>query len=336
MLSSTTLPVPAYRNRVSARSRFKAAMRIYVAPFISVFIHVIIVSSLAGAINVGSDPEQPVSKQASTITPDNGLAKDANELSPISHGSYTPPDLGLDDKIGYGLRLDFDNVCFRLWRRIGNQDIHYTTKKIVCDQHDRQKRAVYITCAATIATESIGQFYGRHPKDDVVVPDDCPMHTVCQPIFLLGEFPGAQQEDIGCVGEQDINTDVVTISAIDDPRASHNYEHCSVPMELPGLHWSAPEGHTSIDVVLSEQVKYLNGSNYAAPALFIREKRGRFKSFDRVYRADASVASAEIELSTYRGKWQTREFEFCMTIVPVKVATPVFFTYSFLQVPRRR
>lgn len=308
----------------------------YMASFIGIFSHILIVSSLAELVERDSDQEQRESEQDVQNLLGHLVAGVVPQPSSSLHNAITPPEFHLDDTMMYTSSVDLNDICLKLWRRGGTKDVNYTTKKVECDQRDPQKRAAYVTCASTIITQSISQTQEEHPGIDIVLHYKCALHTVCQPIFLLGDQEGAKQDGIGCAGEHDVNSDIVTTPVFGDPHISDEYVHCGVPLTLPGLHYSAPVGQNTIDIVLTEQVRFLNGSIYSAPALYIREKGGLFKDFDRVYRRDVSVASAEVELGIYRGMWQTRQFEFCMRVEPTIVATPLVFMYSFLHVPRRR
>lgn len=324
----------ATRNHLLIHFQLNLAMRI--ASVTSMIGQIIVINTLALVVKTVSGREllEGSAQTAAIETDQSSLTDTTSGLSRISHNSEIPPGLIPDDKVPYLFTFDFDAICVRLFIYQNMERIDYAKKTVECDQYDRSGRGLDVTCSATHIIHSPGGYLIRHPGADVTLKYECPPNTICQPVQVADEIEGGQRIEVGCVGDNDVHTDVVTTPAFGDPYAS-DYFHCGDALQVPGPQFSAAAGQKTIEIVLTEQVKYPNGSSYQAPALYIHEKGGLLKSFDLVYRRDASVASAQIELGMYRGRWQTREFEFCIKFRPSKVATSVVFVYSFLQLHRR-
>lgn len=192
-------------------------------------------------------------------------------------------------------------------------------------------RSVNVTCKSQY--EFAGDHYDRlRPGPDKTFSRECPAGTRCEAVFHINkDMSKGPTEEIACVDEENIVTETVNSKA--STSGTHQV-HCGLSLALPGSHYRAAPAQKTIDVVLTEQVTYPNGTPYPAPLLYIRETTPPYAS-DRALRTDGSVVSALIELSSYRGNFIQKQFEFCMQMLPGHVATSVMFTYSFFQVTLR-
>lgn len=232
------------------------------------------------------------------------------------------------------MRFDFSLACSERNRNTEFISWQYSLKKVECDLSTGDRRRVKITCASKYTEHRQGHYFLSHMADDVPIIHHCPIGTICQPIEEPASSNLELLEDVACVDENDVSIDIVNTSP-NSAKAAPQDVYCGLDLGLPGSHYVAPIGQTPMNLMLTEQVSYLNGTPYDAPALFIRDKLSPY-GLARVLRHDASVASTEIQLVVYRGRYQTREYEFCLQFKPTHAATSLIFMYSFFQLPHRR
>lgn len=225
--------------------------------------------------------------------------------------------------------LNFDSLCTshdgtdafeRNW--------HHYFKTAECDRQSNDPRHVKYTCGVYFRRPYISN--RAWPKPDKTFETDCPENTECQMLLLINPEEGGPLEEVGCVDRRDVVKETVW----SDPNASNQGVqgvHCGLSLELPGSHYRAGPDQHKIDLVLTEQVQYPNGSAYPAPLLYIRDMSNPWK-FYRAVRRDANVASTLVELGVYRGHFLSRKYEFCMQMLPGHTITAAIFSYSFFQV----
>lgn len=223
--------------------------------------------------------------------------------------------------------LNYEELCIqeggwdsfrRLWR--------YWFKDAKCYTESKDPQLVRLTCGRFY------QYFGlsrpvTHPMPDKDIFPRCPEGTICQPVILINKGEGGPLERAGCVALKDIVKETVR----SDPLAENQKVHCGLSLQLPGPYYIGVPGEQKINVVLTEQVQYLDGSSYPAPLLYIRDTSNS-QSIDRAWRQHASVASTVIELGIYRGHFVSKNFEFCMQMLPGHTISSVIFTYSFFNV----
>lgn len=136
---------------------------------------------------------------------------------------------------------------------------------------------------------------------------ECPKSKVCMPFHLHNymnepEFTVDEYKDIQCVAPEALV--VKNIEAV----AGTSHQQCSASHDVPGGY--LPASHAGVNLILTEEVSWANGSAYKAPAMFIvDETSGR--SFDRVYELDTDMVSTELTIQAYRGHLQNRMIKFC-------------------------
>lgn len=243
------------------------------------------------------------------------------------------PASDYDQQLARTMRFDFKPICTELNWDQGITAWRYSLKKVDCDRSMGNQRRIKITCASKYIEHSQGHYFLTHLGNDFPVFRYCPIGTICQSVEAPASSDMSLHEDVGCVDENDVSIDIVNTNPKSAKPAPQD-EHCGLDLNLPGSHYAAPIGQTPLNLMLTEQVSYLNGTPYHAPVLYIRDKSSPY-GLDRVLRHEASVASTEIQLGVYRGRYQTREYEFCMQFKPTHAATSLVFMYSFFQLPHR-
>lgn len=196
---------------------------------------------------------------------------------------------------------------------------------VECDIKSGNPRQIKITCGSQfqahfhgITTRSANKYF--HPL--------CPEGTVCQAVYRINQKGQGPDEEIGCADEEDVVEETVSTGRSEPP------VHCSLTLAIPSSQSRAALGQKTFDVVLTEQVTYPNGTAYIAPLLYIRDMSNP-NGWDRTLRRDASVASAVIQVGTYRDNFVTKEFKFCVQMLPGHLVSSILFTYSYFQVTMR-
>lgn len=200
-----------------------------------------------------------------------------------------------------------------------------------CDLKSRNPRRIKLTCGSQVRNGAGTGTIRSGPN--VEVYPECPIPTVCHAVYLmtppvLGRGP---KENIGCIAEKDLVKQTVTSKA---SKSGDQKVHCGLSLSLPGPHYRARPGQMAIDLVLTEQVTYPDGTPYPAPLLFIRDKSDPYH-MDRAVRKGGDVTSLIVELGTYRGNFISKQYEFCMQMLPGHFTSSVIFSYAFFQVVLR-
>lgn len=228
--------------------------------------------------------------------------------------------------------LDFKILCaensgFQTGPEGEKQWWHYWYKTAECDVASGDPRRVKLTCGSLYRTFQVRRTITHLDQPDKVFYPECPENTTCQNVFLPVQGEGGPEEKTGCVKKDDLVRETVR----SNPLVEDQEVHCSLSLRLPGSHYRALPGEQKINLVLTEQVRYPDGKPYPAALLYIRDTSSP-KGFNRAWRQNADVASAVIELGTYRGNFVSKNFEFCMKMLPGHAISSVIFTYSFFKV----
>lgn len=225
--------------------------------------------------------------------------------------------------------LDFEALCAQHNGWVEHRNWQYWFKKARCVPTSGNPRLVMLTCRGVyrVINPSNQRLSRAYNGPDKTLYPECPVGTICQMVVKISQGLGGPQEEIGCVDPRDLVREIVR----SDPEKSDQEVHCSLTLQLPGAHYRAAPGQQKIDLVLTEQVQFPNGSAYPAPLLYIRDISDP-RNFDRALRRDTNVASAEVEIGVYKGRFLSKTFEFCMQILPGHAISSAIFTYSFFQV----
>lgn len=270
-------------------------------------------SNLPGRIKVERAHE------SSVILQEKELSSEFRTIQPFSLVPFS-------QSLQSGKRIDFETLCIGKngWDKAGKYWRHLY-KDAQCLPQSGDPRLFKLTCSKAFRIND--QANAEHSLPDVTFHVDCPIDTTCQTVFGINPREGGPLERAGCVEENDLVQETVH----SDPTRTIQFIHCGLPLQLPGPHYRAVPGQQKIDVVLTEQVQYLNGSAYPAPLISIRDTTNT-KPVDRVLKYNTNGASALIELGTYRGKFASKTFEFCVQMLPGHVISSVIFRYSFFTV----
>lgn len=206
----------------------------------------------------------------------------------------------------------------------------YIFRKVECDNSSGDPRLAKVTCA--VRYTFLVRQGTKWLLPDAAFDDHCPEGTKCMSLKLPNILYGGFIEEVVCADDEDITQEIVTAEAYHTVQYTHENVHCGVSLQLPANRYHSASSQP-IDVVLTEEVRTMDGSPYKVSALSIRDTPDPSRKFDRVYRQGASVASTLIEIPVYRGRLQQRTYEFCMKMTPGHVAKSIIFAYSFMQVP---
>lgn len=159
----------------------------------------------------------------------------------------------------------------------------------------------------------------------------CPEPKVCMPYHLkdfLGEpkLVAGEYKDVQCVFK-----DALVIENV-EAVAGSSHQQCSPSHEIPGGY--LPASYTGVDLILSEEVSWANGSAYKAPAMFIVDETSG-KSYDRAYEMNTDIVSTELTIQTYRGHLQNRIIKFCFEQISGGRAWTVMLYSWFRMSPKR-
>lgn len=207
----------------------------------------------------------------------------------------------------------------------------YYLVKVKCKPESNNNRLFEIDCIGLV--KYLDSNRRSVPAPIQIAQHECPPKYVCQMIELPSSSGENKREEAACVEEEDVVVETLTTPE-DNAQYGNENIHCGLELSLPGPHFQAAAGVKTLELVLTEQVYFSDGKPYPAPLLLIRDKGSQY-GLDRALRMNAHVASSSITLEAYRGRFQTREFEFCMKTLPGRLAVPVIFAYSFFQVPHR-
>lgn len=207
----------------------------------------------------------------------------------------------------------------------------YTFNRADCDASTGSRRLMKITCYTRFIERD-------NPRYSISAADRtfsyvCPVNTVCARIRLVSVLNPRGWWEIACVDEAEMHID----SVVADTSTTNSIGvHCGLSLAIPGTQYKVKPGIDSIDLILTEEVRYPDGSPYPAPQLFIREESSRWGKLNRVYTQQSSVASAQVTLTSVRGKFQTRTFQFCMQLMPGMAGPSAIFMYSWFQIGHKR
>lgn len=233
--------------------------------------------------------------------------------------------IGFKDELAR-YELDFQYLCEaadvqdpdgKIWK-------HFYLKA-VCDVRSGNPRQIKLTCSAYYKYHD--ERSKRYRGDDKQHYPECSLGTVCQAVFIPQDNGAPPKEEAGCVDEADLVKETLTSKA---STSASQKVHCGLSLSLPGHDYAVAPGQKAIDLVLTEQVTYPDGTPYPAPLLFIRDKSDPYH-MPRSQRQHASVTSLAVELGTYRGHFVQKQFEFCMQMLPGHFGSSVIFTYSYFQ-----
>lgn len=214
-----------------------------------------------------------------------------------------------------------------------NRFCRFVFKRVECDKQARSRRAVKVFCDADCEQVVNGRIV--YTFTETWFSFLCDPGTFCETIYLINKTPdGGPIEEVGCTDEKAVKQDIVVH---DRTKAQPRQEkiHCGLELSLPGHDLQADPNQEPVDIILTEHVLKLDQSSLDVPVLLIRDSTNPKAPIDRVWRSDANVASALVEIGSYRGKLQQRKYEFCMQMPPSYVASAAIFVYSYVQVPRR-
>lgn len=194
-----------------------------------------------------------------------------------------------------------------------NQDFHYY--KTEHSRHSAscfwpkmsQKYSVKCNEVKVFGPDFPGGEPARYPSAHPIQLDKlCPEGEVCMPL-KYGKFvdpDSTDYDDIQCVRDDDVDTIKFQVSQ------EQSRLQCSAALQVPGSDYASTSTTGMTRFVLTAEVSWANGKPYKAPAMFIRDETPRHP-YDRAYRLDTDVVSAELSVGSYRGRWQSRTIRFC-------------------------
>lgn len=163
--------------------------------------------------------------------------------------------------------------------------------------------------------------------------DQCPPNYLCQNTNTYDENLNEIQSVI-CVESEDVVIEWIHQAEKLPGSPTTGLMHCTPEQWIPSSsHPMAPaEG---VDVVLTEEVIYPNGSAYKSPLMLIHDKSHPYP-LDPVWRRDVSIASAMLSVLSDHGRLQRKRIQFCFEIVPQKRDFILIFMNSWMLVKHRR
>lgn len=201
-----------------------------------------------------------------------------------------------------------------------------------CDPTKFDKRLYFLTCHSLYKAPP--DYAREYHTGDEGWDHYCPENTICQDIFRINPEGEGPRETIACVDESEVRIEEVSAAdAVHTVSGTPNL-HCGHPASLPGTYYSALSKQP-LDLILTEEVFWPNGSAYNAPVLLIHDRSSPLK-FDRAFRTNAHVASAQIVLNSIAGKLESKTIDFCMRLWEGERRTEwVIFMYSWFKVVGR-
>lgn len=223
------------------------------------------------------------------------------------------------------VQYDYEAICefYNGVDAYGRNWVH-TFKDAECDPSEGDRQRIKIICASRYTEQ------GAKRRVSIARPDSnffrhCPAGTICTKLLYRATQNSGPREEVVCVEQEQVRVQSVSTS-----QTNADDVYCGLTLRLPGDQYRPQPGQHSLNLVLTEEVMFPNGSAYPAPMLYIRDVTSRW-GFDRAFQRDASAASAKITLTTFGGKIQTRFVQFCMQMMPGVAETSVVFMYTFFQ-----
>lgn len=279
------------------------------------------------------------SKQVSAVEPYQLSPEEVNALSSSmkqqSTQSGSSPIHGYEDEkherltdtyMGCTMHSDEDPVTHWIWK--------YSFAKARCvpeaDGGDRQRYDVTCHTRYTRPEDRSVEKTGL----DVEFTYGCEDGYVCQDWdYQTVDF--VDREDIKCVPEWEVITQVLHITAATAGQSATSEEYCR-EQYVPSR--SDYGGQVrSLELEVTEKVMWPNGSIYKAPTLSIRDKTTRIYGFDRALKHHAGVASASMILrATGLGRLQQKKLDFCVELLHGKREYWLVLVYSWWKLSGRR
>lgn len=199
----------------------------------------------------------------------------------------------------------------------------FTFKKARCDRYGPSTRQYTVTCDSSFRTYGSKWDHLGEPEDFV---NQCPKKFSCLDVDHY-DLAGHRVETVICVEEVDVAIEWILEAEAIPGSPTTGLMHCSPEQWVPTTsHPGAPS--KGVEVVLTEEAIYPNGSAYKSPNMLIHDKTSPYP-VDRVWRQNVHVASAKINIIADHGRLQRRRIQYCMEIVSQRRDFFVIFLHAW-------
>lgn len=203
---------------------------------------------------------------------------------------------------------------------------HFTFKSARCVRLFGNRRFYRVTCKTQYRQWPVYQ--REFTEDDSHFSNSCPERQICQ------DVSENNVDTIECVDEETVGTVPVRAAEVVHGAAGEADMFCADTLTLPGPHYK-PVGRQPMNMVLTEEVFWPNGTAYDAPLLLIHDQSASWKGLDRAWRRNTNIASALVTFEWVRGKLQEKKIQFCMKMKNARRNDMVIFMYSWFPMHHR-